>query len=198
VAAVIVLAIVGVCGGSSLAILNGLSLPGATTDLRFPIGNGLTGAAGTETAGAGGNNGGSGTGGTSAGGPGATQTSGSPATPTLEPTVTTVPLAFSGNLVLQDQGFSCVGTMTITNDTGQAISWTWVPSGKPGDLKSFLYTLNPSDSSGGWAPHHNGMPSGSTDTLTVHARCSGGPWHLALQDSAGGSQSFTLSIASGG
>jgi serine/threonine-protein kinase len=197
VAALLVLAIVGVCGGSSLALLKGLSLPGAPTDLRFPIGNGLTGASGTQTPDAGGNNGGTGTssGTVTSGGPDAT------ATPTIEPTATPVPppLTFSGNLALSGQN-TCSGTMTVTNNSARTINWEW--DGTNQGLSKFHYSLN-GGPLGEWPPHNDNMRVGEVDRVFVFASCNSSNngsqfWPLQLTDNLGDSLPFTLSIKSGG
>jgi hypothetical protein len=199
IAALVVLAIVFVCGGSSLAVLSGLLGPTAATDLRLPIGNGLTGAGGTDTPSSAGTAIGGNTTGQATFPAGATETPTATATATSmpQPTATAVPpppLTFSGNLVLSPAGGGvCKGTMTVTNNSANNISWTWTPSNRPSGLKSFSYSI-PGKSSGTWPPQDSQLRPGQQDQVTAWANCSGGPWQLHLQDSAVGNQPFTMSI----
>ncbi len=207
-AVIIVLVTVAVCGGSSLAMLSGLFGPTAATDLRFPIGNGLTGATNTQTVTDGGDNStGTGIGTTTTGQAtfpsGVTATAGSDsATPTAVPTATPVPppLTFSGNLVLTSNGFLCTGTMTITNNSAQAVNWTWAPSAWPSGLKNnFSFKLNNSNWTSTWPPNHDSMAANSTDNLQVAVNCGTKPgsWSLSLVDNKSGNQPFKLSIGNG-
>jgi serine/threonine-protein kinase len=197
VAALLVLAIVGVCGGSSLALLKGLALPGAPIDLRFPIGNGLTGA-GTETPDTGGNTGGTGT---STG----TVTSGSPdatATPTRELTATPVPQSLSvGNVGLSFKHDVCTGTQTITNQSAAAtIGWLWTsnPYGSDGQYKvnGSSASSPPRDVSPGIGPASSDTVSITVDNCMDHL----GPKTITLRDTTDSqySYTFTVSIDSGG
>jgi hypothetical protein len=219
VAALVVLAIVIVCGGSSLAVLSGLFGPTAATDLRFPVGNGLTGAGGTDTPGSSGS--GSGGGGNTTGQatlppglnpppgstatagttPGTTPLPGSTATPTTtnppQPTATAVPpsLTVANVSISTAGGQTCLGVQLIRNQSGSAfIGWQWNsnPWGKDASFQLNGNSTPPPPSH--WSP---GIEPGNTDEVIITVdNCSKhlGTTSIMVTDTTGATYTFQATV----
>ena len=219
VAAVLVL-LIGICGGGSVAILSQFAGPAPGSGLVSSFGLGsatdTTGSApqGTSTTGSGGVNSSNATAGVGApppgtGTPAPTVGPGTPAptasasptgvpSPTPNPTATSTPTPPSRLLLspspvpLNKRAHSCTGQQTITNDNATAVSWSWT-SANP-SLNGIQYSID-------GVPGGSGLPqantgAGSASTLTFTLSCGGGQSNtVTMSDSLGNTYTFTLAVS---
>lgn len=174
IASVVALLLMGICGGSSLALLSRLSVPIVGNGIQSPFG-GPTDTIPGQTPGST-----STTGGVTVLGS-ATATAGAGTTPTTTtglstPTPTASPapppnLAFSPQTIVlrNTQSKTCVGSETVTNQSSQPISWQW-QSMSPGPNGGLGYSFNFNKINGGM-PKQTNLNAGQSETLTVFMDC---------------------------
>jgi serine/threonine protein kinase len=206
--AVVALALIGACGGTSLAILTGFSTPGTTGSFSFqPVGGTNTSGA-TASSGAPTGTGTAGATGTAPGtqGPTATLAPTSTPLPTASPspisTATPVPaLTFSPaniELAVSNNGHTCAGSQAIISTYSSSVSWFW--SFK---TKSMSFRIHRSDETsyvGNSQVRDPSMPAHVTDQLTFSFDCSTSAPGMTVKvtDSQGGTYIITLDWSTGG
>lgn len=209
IAAVLVL-LIGICGGGSVAILSQFSGPAPGSGLFSSFGLGsatdTTGATpqSTSTSGSGGVNSSNATAGVGAPPPGpgtpsptaSASPTGAPS-PTPNSTATSTPapsrlLLSPSPVPLNKRAHSCTGQQTIRNDNAMAVSWSWT-SASPA-LNGIQYSVD-------GVPGGSGLPqantsAGSASTLTFTLSCDGGQSNaVTMRDSLGNIYTFTLAVS---
>lgn len=195
IGALIALVLVGVCGGGGIAFLSGFSLPFGTSGAQPP----LTGGGATNTIST---------------APGATDTASStsatatasatamqpptstPISPPPTATINPIHLTFNPTTIpLSSHKNNCTGSQTITNQSGQPLSWRWA---SPVNF-TYIVTRNGMPvSSGPDKPQDPNLPSGQTDTLAITVPCNelpASPYAVTVTDSLGGSYTINLQMS---
>lgn len=207
-AALVVLLLAGICGGSGLAILQGFSLAGMMGSSRASntpgaaSGSGMAGdtsiprtiATTTPKAKATGTTGAGSAPTHSASAPGATPTN-MTTQPTATNTPTPPPLAFNPSSLFLYQNSqnhkNCVGVLSITNNSAQTVGWSWTQI-SPQTPGGFQTQVNGSS----WSsqlPADNNMLPNATDTINIKTdNCNGQLYSITITDSH--SNTYTIAM----
>lgn len=167
------LVLVGICGGGSLALLNGFTLPLIGTSIQSPFAT-SNAPGGTDTTA----NATTTTSGITLVTPGVTATVPAPTSTAIPPTATPTPpapLSFSPQTIVASPqgGKMCSGQQQITNNTSLKLRWAW-QGPQPNHLNFQLFSITRSNGTtrqGLWPPNEDNMPPNSTDMLTVFVNC---------------------------
>lgn len=185
VGAITALVLVGICGGSGVAFLNGLNLPFLGSGSPSPTA-GNSGVNGTNLT------------------PDATvdqATATATLAPTntpISPTATAIPnppaLAIHPNPVQLQQitDHVCQGSVNITNTSNGTIRWSWTSITPSPSWFSWSLGSGGQDMSG--MPNDPSQRAGSTDQVNFRFRCSTGQsYTVTIQDSTGRRYTLTMS-----